>query len=454
MKYGNQDYEYLIQYRTMANKEFFPGIGKIQFEGKESRNPMAFRYYDADKVILGKKMSEWLKFSMAWWHTLCAEGADQFGGGTKTFPWNAAACPMQAAKDKVDAGFEFMQKMGIEYYCFHDVDLVDEGADVEEYEARLKEIVAYLKEKQAQTGIKLLWGTANVFGHKRYMNGAATNPDFDVVARAVVQIKNAIDATIELGGTNYVFWGGREGYMSLLNTDQKREKEHLAMMLTLARDYARSKGFTGTFLIEPKPMEPTKHQYDVDTETVIGFLKAHGLDKDFKVNIEVNHATLAGHTFEHELACAVDAGMLGSIDANRGDYQNGWDTDQFPIDSFDLTQAMMQIIRNGGLGNGGTNFDAKTRRNSTDLEDIFIAHIAAMDAMARALESAAALLEESPIQKMVSERYSSFDEGIGKKFENGELTFEDVYAYGKEVGEPKQTSGKQELYEAILNMYC
>ena len=435
-------------------KEFFPGIEKIQFEGKESKNPMAFRYYDAKKVVLGKTMAEWLKFSMAWWHTLCAEGADQFGGGTKTFPWNGAACPIQAAKDKVDAGFEFMQKIGIEYYCFHDVDLVDEGANVEEYEANLKQIVAYLKEKQAETGIKLLWGTANVFGNKRYMNGAATNPDFDVVARAAVQIKNAIDATIELGGTNYVFWGGREGYMSLLNTDQKREKEHLAMMLTLARDYARSKGFTGTFLIEPKPMEPTKHQYDVDTETVIGFLKAHGLDKDFKVNIEVNHATLAGHTFEHELACAVDAGMLGSIDANRGDYQNGWDTDQFPIDSFDLTQAMMQIIRNGGLGNGGTNFDAKTRRNSTDLEDIFIAHIAAMDAMARALENAAALLEESPLCQMVKERYASFDEGLGKKFENGELTLEDVYAYGKEVNEPKQTSGKQELYEAILNMYC
>ena len=435
-------------------KVFFPGIEKIQFEGKESKNPMAFRYYDANKVVLGKTMAEWLKFSMAWWHTLCAEGADQFGGGTKTFPWNGAACPIEAAKDKVDAGFEFMQKMGIEYYCFHDVDLVDEGANVEEYEANLKQIVAYLKEKQAETGIKLLWGTANVFGHKRYMNGAATNPDFDVVARAAVQIKNAIDATIELGGTNYVFWGGREGYMSLLNTDQKREKEHLAMMLTLARDYARSKGFTGTFLIEPKPMEPTKHQYDVDTETVIGFLKAHGLDKDFKVNIEVNHATLAGHTFEHELACAVDAGMLGSIDANRGDYQNGWDTDQFPIDSFDLTQAMMQIIRNGGLGNGGTNFDAKTRRNSTDLEDIFIAHIAAMDAMARALESAAALLEESPLCQMVKDRYASFDEGLGKKFENGELTLEDVYAYGKEVNEPKQTSGKQELYEAILNMYC
>ncbi len=435
-------------------KEFFPGIGKIQFEGKESRNPLAFRYYDAEKVVLGKKMSEWLKFAMAWWHTLCAEGADQFGPGTKTFPWNGAACPVQAAKDKVDAGFEFMQKIGIGYYCFHDVDLVDEGTTVEEYESRLKEIVAYLKEKQAQTGIKLLWGTANVFGNKRYMNGAATNPDFDVVARAIVQIKNAIDATIELGGSNYVFWGGREGYMSLLNTDMKREKEHLAMMLRMARDYARSKGFTGTFLIEPKPMEPTKHQYDVDTETVIGFLKAHGLDKDFKVNIEVNHATLAGHTFEHELACAVDAGMLGSIDANRGDYQNGWDTDQFPIDTFDLTQAMLQIIRNGGFGNGGTNFDAKTRRNSTDLEDIFIAHIAAMDAMARALENAAALIEQSPIQKMVAERYSSFDAGLGKKFENGELTLEDVYEYGKQVGEPKQTSGKQELYEAILNMYC
>ena len=438
----------------MATKEFFPGIGKIQFEGKESKSPMAFRYYNPEKVVLGKTMAEWLKFSMAWWHTLCAEGADQFGGGTKTFPWNGDSCPIQAAKNKVDAGFEFMQKIGIQYYCFHDVDLVDEGANVEEYEANLKEIVAYLKEKQAETGIKLLWGTANVFGHKRYMNGAATNPDFDVVARAAVQIKNAIDATIELGGTNYVFWGGREGYMSLLNTDQKREKEHLAMMLKMARDYARSKGFTGTFLIEPKPMEPTKHQYDVDTETVIGFLKAHGLDKDFKVNIEVNHATLAGHTFEHELACAVDAGMLGSIDANRGDYQNGWDTDQFPIDAFDLTQAMMQIIRNGGLGNGGTNFDAKTRRNSTDLEDIFIAHIAAMDAMARALESAAAVIEDSPLGKMLTERYASFDEGLGKKFENGELTLEDVYAYGKEVNEPKQTSGKQELYEAILNMYC
>lgn len=438
----------------MATKEYFPGIGKIKFEGKESKNPLAFRYYDPEKVVMGKKMKEWLKFAMAWWHTLCAEGGDQFGGGTKKFPWNTSADLVQAAKDKADAGFEFMQKMGIEYYCFHDVDLCTEAATVEEYENNLKEVVAYLKQKQAETGIKLLWGTANVFGNARYMNGASTNPDFDVVARAIVQIKNAIDATIELGGTNYVFWGGREGYMSLLNTDMKREKEHMATMLTMARDYARSKGFQGTFLIEPKPMEPSKHQYDVDTETVIGFLKAHGLDKDFKVNIEVNHATLAGHTFEHELACAVDAGMLGSIDANRGDYQNGWDTDQFPIDNYELVQAMMQIIRNGGLGNGGTNFDAKTRRNSTDLEDIFIAHIAAMDVMARALENAADLLENSPIRKMVADRYASFDAGEGKKFEEGKMTLEEAYEYGKKVGEPKQTSGKQELYEAILNMYC
>ncbi|SDG46793.1 D-xylose isomerase [Bacteroidales bacterium KHT7] len=435
-------------------KEYFPGVKKIQFEGKDSKNPMAYHYYDAEKVIMGKKMKDWLKFAMAWWHTLCAEGADQFGGGTKTFPWNQGANALEVAKNKADAGFEIMEKLGIEYYCFHDVDLVEEAPTIEEYEANMKAIVAYLKEKQAATGKKLLWGTANVFGNKRYMNGASTNPDFDVVARACVQIKNAIDATIELGGTNYVFWGGREGYMSLLNTDMKREKEHMATMLTKARDYARSKGFTGTFLIEPKPMEPSKHQYDVDTETVCGFLKAHGLDKDFKVNIEVNHATLAGHTFEHELAAAVDNGMLGSIDANRGDYQNGWDTDQFPIDNFELIQAMMQIIRNGGLGNGGTNFDAKTRRNSTDLEDIFIAHIAGMDAMARALENAADLLENSPIKKMVADRYASFDSGKGKEFEEGKLSLEDIVAYAKQNGEPKQTSGKQELYEAIVNMYC
>ncbi len=435
-------------------KEYFANIPAIKFEGAESKNPFAFRYYDANRVVMGKKMSEWLKFAMAWWHTLCAEGGDQFGGGTKAFPWNTNPDPVQAAKDKADAGFEIMKKLGIEYYCFHDVDLVTPDDDVEKYESNLKEVVAYLKKKQAESGIKLLWGTANVFGHKRYMNGASTNPDFDVVARAIVQIKNAIDATIELGGTNYVFWGGREGYMSLLNTDMKREKEHMATMLSMARDYARSKGFKGTFLIEPKPMEPSKHQYDVDTETVIGFLKAHGLDKDFKVNIEVNHATLAGHTFEHELACAVDAGMLGSIDANRGDYQNGWDTDQFPIDNYELTQAWMEIIRGGGFKDGGTNFDAKTRRNSTDLEDIIIAHVSGMDAMARALLSAAELLEKSPYKEMKAKRYASFDSGKGKEFEEGKLSLEDVYKYGKTVGEPKQTSGQQELYETIVSMYC
>ena len=400
-----------------CKKEYFPGIGKIRFEGKDSKNPMAFHYYDPEKVILGKKMKDWLKFAMAWWHTLGQASSDQFGGQTRTYEWDKSDDVLQRAKDKADAGFEIMTKLGIEYFCFHDVDLIDPDDDIEKYEANLAAIVDYLKEKMAADPTKkLLWGTANVFGHKRYMNGASTNPDFDVVARSCVQIKNAIDATIKLGGTNYVFWGGREGYMSILNTDQKREKEHMATMLKAARDYARSKGFTGTFLIEPKPMEPTKHQYDADTETVVGFLKTHGLDKDFKVNIEVNHATLAGHTFEHELAVAVDNGMLGSIDANRGDYQNGWDTDQFPIDQFELVQAMMQIIRNGGLGNGGSNFDAKLRRNSTDPEDIFIAHISGMDAMARALESAAAILEESPLPKMLKDRYASFDRGKAKEF--------------------------------------
>ncbi|MBJ2166927.1 MAG: xylose isomerase, partial [Muribaculaceae bacterium] len=425
-----------------------------KYEGPSSYNPMAYRYYDAERVVLGKKMKDWLRFAMAWWHTLCAEGADQFGGGTKTFPWNASSDAVERAKAKADAGFEIMEKLGIEYFCFHDVDLVDEGSTIEEYEARMHAIVSYLKEKMAATGIKNLWGTANVFSNARYMNGAATNPDFDVLSRAAVQVKTAIDATIALGGENYVFWGGREGYMSLLNTDQKREKEHLARFLTMARDYARSQGFKGTFLIEPKPMEPSKHQYDVDTETVIGFLKAHGLENDFKVNIEVNHATLAGHTFEHELAVAVDNGMLGSIDANRGDYQNGWDTDQFPIDNYELTQAMMQIIRGGGFTTGGTNFDAKTRRNSTDAEDIFIAHIAGMDAMARALLSAADVLEKSPYKSMLSARYSSFDSGLGKDFEEGRLSLTDLVSHARTVGEPAVTSGKQELYEAIVNMYA
>ena len=437
----------------MATKEFFPNLGRIPFEGTSSKNPLAFHYYEPERMVHGKKMKDWLRFSMAWWHTLGADGSDQFGSGTKKFPWNEGATALERAKAKMDAGFEIMQKIGFEYYCFHDVDLIEEGKTPQEYEQNMKEIVAYAKQKQAETGIKLLWGTANVFGHPRYMNGAATNPDFATAARAMLQIKNAIDATIELGGENYVFWGGREGYMSLLNTNMKREKAHLATMLTKARDYARAKGFKGNFLIEPKPMEPMKHQYDVDTETVIGFLRANGLDKDFKVNIEVNHAVLAGHTFEHELQCAVDAGMLGSIDANRGDYQNGWDTDQFPVDLYELVQAMLVVIRGGGYMGGGSNFDAKTRRNSTDLEDIFIAHISGMDTMARALLIAADILENSDYEKMLHDRYASFDSGEGKRFEDGQMSLEEAEEYARTHGEPEMISGKQELYEALINLY-
>lgn len=436
-----------------GSKEFFPGIGKIKFEGKESKNPLAYRFYDANKVVMGKKMKDWMRYAMAYWHTLCADGGDPFGGATIKHPWNVGENAIDRAKNKMDAAFEFMTKMGIEYYCFHDVDLVEQGSSLKEFESNLAQIVEYAKEKQKKSGIQLLWGTANVFSHERYMNGAATNPDFNTVAWAGTQIKNAIDATIALGGSNYVFWGGREGYMSLLNTDMKREKDHLAQMLTMARDYARKQGFKGTFLIEPKPMEPTKHQYDFDTETVIGFLKNYGLDKDFKVNIEVNHATLAGHTFEHELQAAVDAGMLGSIDANRGDYQNGWDTDQFPIDLYELAQAWLVLLPADGVGQGGVNFDAKIRRNSTDREDLFIAHIAGMDAFARGLLIAADILEQSDYKKLRKNRYASFDSGDGKLFEENKLSLEDLYKIAHQVGEPQQISGKQELFEAIINMY-
>ena len=434
-------------------KQYYPTISKIPFEGPASKNPLAFHYYEPERIVLGKPMKDWFRFALAWWHSLGQASGDQFGGQTRIYEWDKAADPMQRAKDKMDAGFEIMGKLGIEFFCFHDIDLIEDTDDIALYEARMQEITDYALVKMKETGIKLLWGTANVFGHKRYMNGAATNPDFDVVARAAVQIKNALDATIKLGGANYVFWGGREGYSSLLNTQMQREKDHLAQFLKAARDYARGKGFKGTFLIEPKPMEPTKHQYDVDTETVIGFLRANGLDKDFKVNIEVNHATLAGHTFEHELAVAVDNGLLGSIDANRGDAQNGWDTDQFPIDEFELTQAMLQIVRNGGLAPGGSNFDAKLRRNSTNPEDLFIAHISAMDAMAHGLLNAAEIVEKSPIPQMVKARYASFDSGLGKQFEEGKLTLEQLVDYAKSHGEPAQTSGQQELYESLVNLY-
>jgi len=437
---------------TIGSKEFFPGIGEIKFEGVGSRNPLAFKYYDENKIVGGKTMKEYFRFAMAYWHTLCGTGGDPFGPGTKEFPWEQASDLMQRNRDRMDAAFEFMTKMGIPFWCFHDTDIVGDGS-VSEIENRLAEMVAYAKEKQAASGVKLLWGTANVFSNPRYMNGASTNPDFLALAHAGTQVKNAIDATIALGGENYVFWGGREGYMSLLNTDTKREKEHLARFLTMARDYARGKGFKGTFLIEPKPMEPTKHQYDFDSETVIGFLRHYGLDKDFKLNIEVNHATLAGHTFEHELQMAANAGMLGSIDANRGDSQNGWDTDQFPINVYETVEAMLVIMQAGGFTTGGINFDAKTRRNSTDLEDIFIAHIGAMDTFARGLLVADRILKESDFLKLREQRYASFDAGKGKEFEEGKLTLEDLRAIAQSQGEPATTSGKQEMFEQLINQY-
>ncbi len=432
---------------------YFPNIGKIPFEGKESDNPLAFRFYDENRLIAGKTMKEHFKFSIAYWHSFCGTGGDPFGPGTIVHPWDASADPIQRAKNKMDAAFEFITKIGAPYYCFHDIDLIDEGPSLADYEKRMQIITEYAKQKQAESGIKLLWGTANVFSNPRYMNGASTNPDFNVVSWAGTQVKNAIDATIALGGENYVFWGGREGYMSLLNTDMKRETEHLGKFLSMARDYARKNGFKGTFFIEPKPMEPTKHQYDYDAATVIGFLRHHGLDKDFKLNIEVNHATLAGHTFQHELQVAADADMLGSIDANRGDYQNGWDTDQFAMNLQEMTEAMLVILSSGGIKGGGVNFDAKVRRNSTDADDLFLAHIGSMDAFARGMLIAQDILEKSDYLARRKARYESFDSGKGKSFEKGDLILEDLRNHAIATGEPALTSGKQELFENMLNRY-
>lgn len=442
-----------MHYTTGNHKEFFPAIGKIKFEGRDSDNPLAFKWYDESRRIAGTTMKEYFKFSVAYWHTYCNTGSDPFGPGTKIFPWDSSSDVLQRAKDKMDAHFEFMTKLGMPYYCFHDIDLVDDADTLQEYEKRLHSILEYAKQKQVDTGAKLLWGTANVFSNPRYMNGASTNPDFHVLACAATQVKNALDATIALNGENYVFWGGREGYMTLLNTDMKREVDHLGRFLATARDYARKQGFKGVFFIEPKPMEPTKHQYDYDCATVIGFLKQYSLDKDFKINIEVNHATLAGHTFQHELQVAADHGMLGSIDANRGDYQNGWDTDQFPMNLNEMTEAMLVILESGGFAGGGVNFDAKTRRNSTDLEDIFLAHIGGMDAFARAAITAEKILEKSNYRKFRTDRYASFDSGKGKEFEEGKLSLEDLREYALANGEPKQISGKQEWLESLVNHF-
>ena len=435
-----------------GNKEYFKGIGQIKYEGPDSRNPLAFKWYDENKMIGGKTMKEHLRFAVAYWHTFCGTGDDPFGPGTQIFPWDGAADALDAARERMDAAFEFITKITIPYYCFHDVDIVGNGS-VFEIEKRLEKMVELAKQKQDASGVKLLWGTANVFSNPRYMNGAATNPDFNVVANVAVQVKNAMDATIALGGSNYLFWGGREGYMTLHNTDTKRELDHLAQFLSMARDYGRKQGFNGSFFIEPKPMEPTKHQYDYDAQTVIGFLRHYGLDKDFKLNIEVNHATLAGHAFAHDLRMATDAGLLGSIDANKGDYQNGWDTDEFPTNIYEVTEAMLEILQAGGFKTGGINFDAKTRRNSTDLEDIFIAHISGMDIFARALVVADKILNDSTYLAMRQKRYASFDGGKGADFEAGKLTLDDLYSIAREVGEPAQISGKQELLEQLINWY-
>lgn len=437
----------------LGEKEYFKGLGPIKFEGPQSDNPLAFRWYDENKMVAGKSMKDHFKFACAYWHSFNGNGSDPFGGPTHIFPWDASPDPVQRAKDKMDAAFEFITKMNLPYYCFHDVDVVDYGNDVAENERRLQTLVDYAKQKQQQSGVKLLWGTANLFSHLRYMNGAATNPDFHVVAHAGAQVKAALDATIALGGENYVFWGGREGYMSLLNTNMKREQEHMARFLHTAKDYARKQGFKGTFFIEPKPAEPSKHQYDYDCATVIGFLREFDLLNDFKINIEVNHATLAGHTFAHELQVAADHGVLGSIDANRGDYQNGWDTDQFPNDINELTEAMMVILEAGGLQGGGVNFDAKIRRNSTDPADLFYAHVGGMDTFARALVTADAVLQKSEYKKIRQERYSSFDGGRGKEFEEGKLSLEDLRACAIEKGEPKTISGRQEYLENLINRY-
>ena len=435
----------------MAN--FFKGIKKIKFEGRKSDNPMAFKWYDENRVVAGKTMKEHLRFAVCYWHTFCGTGGDPFGPGTKYFPWDKKRDAESRAKDKMDAAFEFFNKIGVPYYCFHDIDLVDEGDSIAIYEKRLSTIVDYAAEHQANSGMKLLWGTANAFSNPRYMNGASTNPDFNVVAHAGTQIKNAIDATIKLGGEGYVFWGGREGYMSLLNTNMKRELDHMGRFLNMAKDYARSQGFKGKFYIEPKPCEPSKHQYDYDAATVIGFLREYGLENDFQLNLEVNHATLAGHTFQHELQIAVDNNMLGSMDANRGDYQNGWDTDQFPMNLSELAESMLVILEGGGFKTGGINFDAKTRRNSTDLEDIFLAHIGGMDAFARALVIADDILTKSPYKKLRADRYASFDSGAGADFEAGKMTLADLRSYAIANGEPQIRSGRQEYFENIINDY-
>jgi len=433
--------------------EFFPNVQKIKFEGPDSKNPLAFKHYNADEKILGKTMAEHLRFAVCYWHTFKGAGSDPFGPGVYIRPWDASSDPMEVAEMTMRAAFEFFTKLGVGFWCFHDRDIAPEADNLAETNKRLDKIVDLAEKLQSDTGVKLLWGTTNAFAHRRFMAGASTNPSPNIFAYAASQVKKAMEVTARLGGEGYVFWGGREGYETLLNTDLKREFDHLAMFLRMAVDYKKKIGFTGQFYIEPKPKEPTKHQYDFDAGNVYGFLLKNGLAGDYKLNIEANHATLAGHTFQHELEFCVANGILGSVDANRGDEQLGWDTDQFPTNIYDTTLAMYTILRGGGFTTGGLNFDAKVRRQSIDLEDLFYAHIGAMDSFARGLKNAAKIIEDKALQKLVDERYAGWNSGIGAEIESGKAGFEELEAYTLKNGEPEVKSGRQELAENILNEY-
>ncbi len=431
--------------------EIFKNIPKIAYEGAKSKNPLAFKFYDPEKIVMGKPMKDYLSFAMAWWHNLGAAGTDMFGRDTADKSFGADKGTMEHAKAKVDAGFEFMQKLGVEYFCFHDVDIIPEAEDINVTNARLDEISDYILGKMKETGIKCLWGTANMFSNPRFMNGAGSTNSADVYCFAAAQIKKALDLTVKFGGKGYVFWGGREGYETLLNTDVKFEQENIARLMRMAVDYGRKIGFTGDFYIEPKPKEPMKHQYDFDAATAIGFLRQYGLDKDFKMNIEANHATLAGHTFQHELRISAINGMLGSIDANQGDYLLGWDTDEFPFNVYEATLCMYEVIKAGGL-TGGFNFDAKNRRPSNTYEDMFEGYILGMDTFALGLIKAAEIIEDGRIDDFIKNKYSSFESGIGAKIVGGEASLEELAAYAENLGSVETpNSGKQERLEGILN---
>lgn len=434
-------------------KEYFPGISPIQFEGAESTNPLAFKHYNAREVIMGKTMADHLRFAVAYWHTFKGLGGDPFGPGTIIRSYNASDDDMTVAEETMRAAFEFFTKLGAQFWCFHDRDIAPEADSLAETNKRLDSIVDLAEKLQADTGIKLLWGTTNAFSHRRFMAGASTNPSPAVFAYAASQVKKAMEITHRLGGEGYVFWGGREGYETLLNTDLGRELDHLGAFLNMAVDYKKAIGFTGQFYIEPKPKEPTKHQYDFDAGNCHAFLQKYGLMDDFKLNIEANHATLAGHTFQHELAYSAANGLLGSVDANRGDLMLGWDTDQFPTDIYDATLAMYTILKAGGLTTGGLNFDAKVRRQSIDPVDLFHAHIGAMDAFARGLKNAVRMIGDGAFEKAVKDRYAGWDRGLGADVESGKVGFAELETYTLANGEPELASGRQEMLENLLNQY-